>query len=192
MTPSSANSKLKFILALIVVPLIFAMIIGGILAQMFGLFNFAPMARNIPMVGEFVPKEDPDEPMDREEELQRWAEELAAMQEELEEERAELERKERELEELEEELREREADLDAWEADLKAEEETMVAREERLEQLANTFEEMRPADAAEMLENQGNELALEILNRLPNDHKADILTEMDSARAAELTRLLGS
>ena len=189
----SSGTKTKAIVFMIILPLFIALVLGGVLANIFGLIDVNSMARGVPVVGQLVPEpEVKEEPLTREDELDQWAQELSDIKEEIEEERSELVRKERELEELEQSLMEKEARLEEWEQGLTEYEEADIEREERFDRIASTYEEMRPQDAAEILEALEDELVIEILTRLDDSQTARILTEMDAERARELTRLLSS
>ena len=61
-----------------------------------------------------------------------------------------------------------------------------------LKDVAKTYENMKPADAAEVLEKMGDNLdtVAEILKAMKADSRAKIMNEMDPAFAANVTKKL--
>ncbi|MCX7828456.1 MAG: hypothetical protein N2315_04510 [Thermanaerothrix sp.] len=62
--------------------------------------------------------------------------------------------------------------------------------EESLEDVLKTYKDMSPRNAAQILGKMDEDLAVEILSRLPNEQAAKILGRMDADRAARLTERL--
>ena len=63
--------------------------------------------------------------------------------------------------------------------------------EDRLfRQLVNTMQEMSPRNAAQIVEQVRESLAVELLKKLPTDSRSSILAKMDPKKAARLTELM--
>ena len=65
-----------------------------------------------------------------------------------------------------------------------------VAREESARQLARVFSAMRAQDAAAVLEHMSNDEVIDVLRFLNSRAAGAVLSALDDARAAELSREL--
>ncbi len=191
---NNSGDKLRTLLYMVVLPLLFTFIGGIVLAQTFGLINLMDYAREIPVVGDRLPdpEVEPEEKeiIDKEEYLEEKAEELEMLEEELSEREADLEGREESLLGLEEELSEFEEELAERENELDEREERIIAREERIQELADTYEEMGSRAAAEKIIELDDDLVIDIFHEMPTDVKSEILAELDAAVAGRYTRLL--
>lgn len=97
------------------------------------------------------------------------------------------------------------ADLLAREATLRKQEEllaerlaqqpaqdTVSAEEKNIEDLLRTYQEMSPRNAAQIMQDLREDLAVTLLSRMPQDQTAAILAKMDSPKAARLTERLAA
>ncbi|OWZ84229.1 MotE family protein [Natranaerobius trueperi] len=211
MSQNSSGLTTQTLLLIAISILFFMVIMGGVLAQVFGLIDIISYANDVPVIGEVFPETEEDnqdeeddedknsddedkititkEEKEKLDDLESKKEDLSIREEKLEEKEKQLEEKVKELEKSKVEVENREKEL------------TLLKDEnERLETLANTYKEMRAGDAAEILEELAKDdsdlayqqLHIDILRELPTDHKADILTEMDPDRAKEITQQLSS
>lgn len=188
------GDRFRTLIYLIILPLIFALVGGTVLAQTFGLIDLMQYARQVPVVGNFLP--EPDEPekepevVDLEDELERWEAELEEWEKELEEREEEIEQQDDSLLQMEEDLSEFEEELTAWEKDLDEREERIVDKEERIQELADAYEEMSSREAAQKIVQLDDDLAVDILLALPNEARSDILAAVDDEDAGRYTTIL--
>jgi flagellar motility protein MotE (MotC chaperone) len=72
-------------------------------------------------------------------------------------------------------------------------EETTSATEQKLiDQVAKTYQDMSPRNAAQIVEQVTESLAVELLQKLPVDVRGSILGKMDPKKAARLTELMAT
>ncbi|GEM_PF-6525757 len=163
--------------------------------------NIYPYAKSLPYVGKYVEKFTSElrvrfTPIERRRmELEVWARRLRELEEKLKKEvskkEAELEAKIREIEvekaKLEEERR-RLAELTA-----KVSQELSAKRvsEEEAKRLASYYAAMRPSDAAAIISNLDDELAIAILRNLDQERAAKILSSLEPSKAAQLLSKMG-
>ena len=117
--------------------------------------------------------------------------ELDARRVELEQRKSMLERREAEVDKQSKILAERMAELNGLTAklgDLRKDKDTRY--EARLEQLANVYGSMAPNEAAPLIGKLENDVALSLLQRMPEKRMGQILGLMQAERAIELTRHL--
>jgi flagellar motility protein MotE (MotC chaperone) len=60
----------------------------------------------------------------------------------------------------------------------------------RLEEVVSTYTDMEPESAARILSETTTEIAVDILNGVPSEARSEILSFMETEKAAELTELL--
>jgi flagellar motility protein MotE (MotC chaperone) len=129
---------------------------------------------------------------------ERWTKEeakiltaLDARRVELEERGGRLEKREGEFAAKERELAIRLTELKEISEKLKIEREKGdKQRNTQLEQLANVYGSMNPPEAAHLLEQLDIQVALSLVERMPEKRMAQILSLMNAQRALELTNLL--
>jgi flagellar motility protein MotE (MotC chaperone) len=128
----------------------------------------------------------------------RWTKEeakiltaLDARRVELEERSSRLEKREGEFSAKERELAIRLTELKELSEKLKIEREKGdKQRNTQLDQLANVYGSMNPPEAAHLLEQLDIQVALSLVERMPEKRMAQILSLMNAQRALELTNLL--
>lgn len=176
--------------------------------QASGRFDFRPMLfpliPKIPKVGEplasfldIPPEYSLTVEERRKMELDEWERELANMA-------RSLDIRESELDALSEDLSTRESELDGARGELAAKLEALsndmasgggisasaAAGSEEIGDIVKTFEEMSPKNAAAILEKLNPNLAVAVLDGLPEDFRAKALGRMEAAAAAELMEQL--
>ncbi|UMZ73361.1 hypothetical protein [Natranaerofaba carboxydovora] len=189
---NNSGDRLRTLLYMIILPLLFTFIGGIVLAQTFGLINLLDYARAVPVLGERLPEPEPEDPdvIDREEELQIWAEELQQREEDVEAKEEKLEEREEAVLELEEDLTAFEEELKEWEEELDEREEGILDEEERIIELANIYEGMGARQAAEKIVELDDDLVIDMFMHMPTDAKSDILAQLDGDVAGRYSTLL--
>lgn len=180
------NPFLWFLIA-IIIPGIFAIILAYIIFTMAGV-NVGDWLKDkgstVPVVSSFIKSEE--------------QEGLKQMNEKLE---LALEDKEEEIELLTMDVEQLQGTIDQLEKDLlkiekRNEYDAMAENEEKenesvtVKQMAGSFKDMKPEQAALIIERLNNETALAILNAVSNKIRGEILEAMKPEQAAELTELL--
>jgi flagellar motility protein MotE (MotC chaperone) len=128
----------------------------------------------------------------------RWTKEEAKILTALDTRRVELEERGARLEKREGEFAEKERELAVRLTELKdISEKLKIDREKgdkqrstQLDQLANVYGSMNPPEAAHLLEQLDIQVALSLVERMPEKRMAQILSLMNAQRALELTNLL--
>lgn len=116
---------------------------------------------------------------------------LDARRVELETRKGLLDRREAEIQSQMDAMNERLAELKSLTSKLRQQrKEKDVRHEARLEQLANVYGSMAPAEAAPLISKLDTETALALLKRLPGKRLGQVLSQMPSDTAIELTKLL--
>ncbi|QQK76376.1 hypothetical protein HUG15_12945 [Salicibibacter cibarius] len=165
------NGFKRFVL-FIVIPGAFLVIIGAIVLSALGM---NPMEQASTWMSE---EEDRDE---QEPSLAESDEEVANLEEQLQE-------AEDTIEELEDEIEQMEED-EAF-AEASTEELDEADGPEALTRIARVYENMRPGQAAEIMEELTNDEILLHMSEMNDDSRSAILENMDPERAAEITALL--
>ncbi|KUK13718.1 MAG: hypothetical protein H5T91_01105 [Synergistetes bacterium] len=160
-----------------------------------------PYAIKLPYIGKYVERFTSDlrtrfTPIERRRmELETWAKRLRELEEKL---RKELSQKEAELEAEKKKLEEEKAKLEEEKKRLaelmaKATQEFSgkAISEEEARRLASYYAAMRPADAAAIINNLDEDLAVAILKNLDYERAAKILTSLDPNKAARLISKMG-
>ncbi len=174
--------------------ILLSLVIGGIyMLDNMGLIDaektFYTYAEDIPVLNEYLMPSPISEAEYRQERLRE-------RQRELEKKEANLEQKELVLQEKREELEEKQTKLNHQEETLAQRELALAQRrrrfeedEERYKYLARLYASMRPADAAQRIENIKNDkVVIAILRRMEERSASVILSNMNSARVAVITR----
>ncbi len=112
---------------------------------------------------------------------------------ELEERAKRIEKKEEEVEKRDQEFAVRLAELRDLSSRLKlSRDEGARKKSSQLDQLANVYIAMNPKDAADLLAQLDEAIALELLQRMPEKRMGQILPLMSPDRALRITRMLSS
>lgn len=119
--------------------------------------------------------------------IARQEEEIRAKLADLESRAAELRAVEEKLEQREQQLDKRESDLAAWEAQLQA----AQSHRRNVQNLAEIYRGMQPADAARILQELDRQLILDVLAEMDAYEAGQILTILPTNLAASLTEQLG-
>ncbi len=136
-----------------------------------------------------APEEEQEE--DQEEAQEVVEEDISPQMQRLREREAELDRRERNLRQLEEELdrkleelREKQAEVEEMlkEADVK--------RDEKIEHLIDVYSNMQPREAAQVIENLDQEVAVKILSGMRGREAGQILDNIDPQMAARISEQL--
>ncbi|RME60384.1 MAG: hypothetical protein D6780_03485 [Candidatus Dadabacteria bacterium] len=114
--------------------------------------------------------------------------------------RAELEKQRQKLKEKEDELKQQEEELavkfvklsDVLEKLSTIRKKDNKRRESKLTHLASVYGSMHPKEAAKLIAQLDKQMALRLLQRMPEKRIAQILSSMSQEKALELTRLLGA
>lgn len=121
--------------------------------------------------------------------------ELAQWQERLSEKERSLLTRQTEIELISSDLKARNAsmqELEAAKQEAKANTQSTSTEEQRklMNQVAKTYQDMSPRNAARIVEQLPMDLAVELLQKLPIDVRASILARIQPQRAAELTQIM--
>lgn len=160
-----------------------------------------PYASRIPYIGKYVERFTSEmrtrfTPIERRRyELEVWAKRLRELEERLKREIAEreskLEEERRRLEEERNRLEEERRRLAELTESLSKELSGKRISEEEAKRLASYYAAMRPAEAAAILSNLDEDLAIAILRNLDQDKVAKILASLDPGKAAQLISKMG-
>lgn len=193
-------SGFEFVLYIIILPLLFTALLSGIILQFFGFDvtgKIADAARAVPVVGEWLPEEDPDKDLTPEEKLAKakgQVETLEAgktqMQEELAKKDAEIERLNKQIEEMKEKKK-KEAEKAEADANTAAVGTGEVAEEEKqpedpVEVQAKVFAEMSASKAALVMSKLSVTEAKLILAKMTFEEQAAILQNMKPEIAGQI------
>jgi len=129
-----------------------------------------------------------------------WTKEEAKILKSLDARRVELEERSSRLEKREDEFVAKERELAVRFSELKELSEKLKGEREKgdkqrntqLDQLANVYGSMNPPEAAHLLEQLDVQVALSLIERMPEKRMAQILSLMNAQRALELTNLLST
>lgn len=178
-----ATNGFKRFLLLICIPVVLLTVIGSIV---FSLSGISPMeqaratASQLPIVSAWI-SEDNDDDGEETSPLAEKDEEIANLAQQL-------QRAEDTIEELEAEIEQIEDD-EAY-AEASAQELEEAEAPEALTRIARVYENMKPRQAAEIMEELTNEAILLHMSEMNDDGRSVILENMDPERAAEITTLL--
>ncbi|RWZ60491.1 hypothetical protein EQV77_04135 [Halobacillus fulvus] len=181
-TNRSVGSKVQWFFFVIVIPTIFAITLTLVILSAVGINVFEQAekyAANIPGLSQVVSTEEEDAVADVNGQLQ---ETIDTQNEELEVLRAEADSKQATIEEMEQKILVLEAEL-----------ESAVSEEEGpdpMSDLARSFQDMDPEQAAPIVSNMREDLAVQVLEEVPSAERGEILGEMDPEEAANLMTLL--
>jgi len=181
-------SKLEWFFYMILIPALFATLLGGVLLTFLGvdvLGNVLKWANSIPYVEKIIPGEgdetDPEVRATKQlEEMQAKQtaaqQQIAALQEEAEKKDATIQALEQQVENLKKQLEEKQA--------------TKEERQRQYQDLAKMYTNMSAKNAAAIIENLSLEEAVAVLTTMKPQQRAEILAKMDPKQAADISILL--
>jgi flagellar motility protein MotE (MotC chaperone) len=180
-------------LSLFLLCVLIALLIGGALfLDNVGVISLEktlyPKLQKAPVIGKrFAPPEVGFEDVQREE--------LRKLKESLEVKLAEIKELEVKVKQREEELKRKEKQLAALEDDLKQKKEAIRSREEarasreaKIKDLAVYYSNMKPEDAARIMEQMDDLLVVDVLRQMDKTIVAAIFMKMDPKKASEISR----
>lgn len=172
----------------IIIPLIIVIVIISIILGIAG-FNVIDWAKEkgseIPVISNFV---STDEERDASQELERMTTALNSRDEEIEQLNVQISDLEANVTDLEQEILRKEQIIDS--SDTVNAEKEPAETDDRIKEVAKTYEEMKSANAAAILELMEQDEVITILQEMPNDVRGNILQAMDAEKAAKITKLL--
>ncbi|GAB2563516.1 MotE family protein [Gracilibacillus alcaliphilus] len=177
-------------LIVIIVPLLFAIIITVIILAVMGVDvakHTKEALNKVPFIQELVTTDEEAYYENQITQRDRSIEQLETKVEELE---AELGAREDTITGLEEEV----ATLSTETVELNGSEETEEEQEEdqHIKELSKSFLSMKPKEAAPIIENLADDIALPLLNMLDSETRGKIFAQMDVEVAANYASLLAS
>lgn len=183
------GKKLQWFFFVIVIPFVFAITLALIIFTLLG-FNVFEQAEKyaskLPVVSQVVSNEEEnpgEEQVDRTDQLQAS---LADRSAEIKQLQQEVDNKQTTIAELEEQIKE-------LEVELAANSESGEAETNKVTELAVSFQEMDPEEAAPIIGNMNETLAVQVLEEVPGEERGEILGQMEPEKAASLvSSFLGS
>ncbi|MFB6356240.1 MAG: MotE family protein [bacterium] len=143
----------------------------------------------IPYVGDYVSPGPLSKEDYQSERLRRLENQLQKQKERLDKRKKSLKKRARQLKEKQKDLQRRKQQLASRERALLDRRSEHGSRDERYQYLANLYGSMRPADAAERLQNiKRDPVVISILQKMENGAASIILSNMEADRASVLTR----
>ena len=130
--------------------------------------------------------------------IKQWTPEELSFFGKLSDRKKELDQRESELAKLEEELHKRKAELDeklkqleAMRADISKALKTRVANDQqKVDKLVEFYSNMKPQQAAKVIETINEDLAVEVLDKMKKKNAAEIMNMMNAKKARRLSELL--
>lgn len=182
-------SKWEWIFYMIVIPALFASLLGGVLLSLLGvdvIGKVLHVGNAIPYVEQIVPGEN-----------EKPAETKKTEQNQLSTLQAELTKNKQSSEALQEEVAKKDATIQAMQKQVvdlqKVMEDKRTTDEERQKQyqdLAKIYTTMSTKNAAAIIENLTKEEAVTVLAKMKPDQRAGILEKMDPKKAADISILI--
>lgn len=186
---NKANPILWFLFA-IVIPLIVMLVLIYTILLLAGIdVNgwLKNTGQKIPVVSSMITTEEEKSYAELEEEYVALQEEHLSTKETL---QSEIDAYEEIIEKLEDEIEKLEAKLDFDEEQAEEDGKLEASETDMVKKLAASFKSMKPKQAALIIADLDQNIAIEILNTLSNDVRGKILEAMEPKVAAELTELL--
>ncbi|MCL2146922.1 MAG: hypothetical protein FWH52_03845 [Synergistaceae bacterium] len=191
------RSKFKylFLLILLLSGVITGMHVGGYIDVRPYVWELSP---KIPFIGDYL-VEYLDVPEiytltvaeRRKLELQQWQDRLDIKEKELMAMSRQSELLSSDIEQRRQRINKQEADLLEKEKDVRVSEAT-AEEAELIRELTNTYRDMSPRRAAQIMAQLPNSLAVDMMKKLPQDTRASILEKMDPVKAARITEDLAN
>ncbi|AXF55130.1 MotE family protein [Salicibibacter kimchii] len=172
----------KRLLLFLVLPGAILVVIGGIFLSVLGLSPMEQLRTTVaqwPLVSTWI-SEDEDDGAEHESFLTEKDEEIVHLEQQLQQAQDTIDELDEEIEQMEED--------ETFEAS--AEELDEAEAPEELTRIARVYENMRPGQAAEIMEELTNDEVLQHMAEMNDDSRSTILANMDPERAAEITSLL--
>ena len=186
-------SKLEWFFYMILIPALFASLLGGVLLSFLGvnvLGNVLQWANSIPYVEKMIPDEYASGEAETAEPEEKASQLLAEMQ-------AEQAARLQQIASLQEETQKKDAAIQALEKQVqdlnKLLEEKRASEAERQQQyqdLAKVYTTMSAKNAAAIIQNLSLEESVAVLTMMKPQQRADILAKMDPKQAADISILL--
>lgn len=184
-------SKWEWFFYMIVIPALFASLLGGVLLSFLGvnvLGNVLQWANSIPYVEKIIPDEyvtapDVDETENLNQQLARLQAEQADSQQMIATLQGEAEKKDAMIQALEKQVQ----DLNKLLEDKRASE---AERQQQYQDLAKVYTTMSAKNAAAIIQNLSVEEAVAVMTKMRPQERADILAKMDPKQAADISILL--
>lgn len=179
-------SRIEWFMYIIILPLIFTMILSGIILHFLG-FNVIDTALN---VGHKVPglaSVLPEKKSDQKESIESVQTNLKEKSKELKDSQAEIEKLEADLLQKDKEIEQLTSQIDKLEEGLKDKKVTDEERINKVRELAKLYGGMSPGKAAPILEKLTLTEAATILQQMNNSEKTAILAKLNPEFAADVT-----
>lgn len=130
--------------------------------------------------------------------VKQWSQEELSFFSKLNDRKRELDMREADLARLEEELQKRKSELDARLKALEAMraeisqtlKSRVTADQEKVDKLVQFYSNMKPQQAAKVMESLNEDLAVEILDKMKKKSAADVLNMMNAKKAQRLSEML--
>lgn len=185
-------NPLTWFLIAIVIPVVFAIILAYIIFSMAGVDAAAwvkDKVSTVPVVSSLVTTEEEKNYQEKNEKLQLAIDEKDNEVEQL---TADVESLENVIEQLEKEVLKLKKSADVSNEDLDSDSPDGEGNNENdsLKQTSQTFKDMDPKQAAQIIQRLKKESALSVLDNLSNKVRGKIFEEMEPEKAAELTQSL--
>lgn len=185
-------NPLTWFLIAIVIPVVFAIILAYIIFSMAGVDAAARVkdkVSTVPVVSSLVTTEEEKNYQEKNEKLQLAIDEKDNEVEQL---TADVESLENVIEQLEKEVLKLKKSADVSNEDLDSDSPDGEGNNENdsLKQTSQTFKDMDPKQAAQIIQRLKKESALSVLDNLSNKVRGKIFEEMEPEKAAELTQSL--
>jgi len=186
-----AYSKWEWFFYMILIPALFATLLGGVLLTLLGVNvvgKALAWANTIPYVETIVPdtavdsaQADPE--ADLEKQVVTLQTELAKNKQTIDAFQTETQKKDATIQALQKQV----GDLQKMLEDKRSTEEE---RQQQYAELAKLYTTMSPKDAAAIIENLSMEESVTVLTKMRPEQRADILSKMDAKKAADISILL--
>ncbi|KHE73295.1 magnesium transporter MgtE N-terminal domain-containing protein [Halobacillus sp. BBL2006] len=178
------GSKLQWFFFGIVIPTVFAATLALIVFTLLGINVFEQAekyANQVPGLSKIVSTSVEKEEVVKEEQLQAT---IANGEAQIEQLQSEVESKQAVIQDMEQQIVQLEADLKA------SNESKTENKQDASENLAISFEEMDPEEAAPIVEEMDKALAVKMLAQVPDEERGEILGKMDPEIAAGIASSL--
>ncbi|MCA0983327.1 hypothetical protein LCL89_04595 [Halobacillus yeomjeoni] len=180
------GSKLQWFFFVVIIPIVFAITLALIVFTLMGVNVFEQAekyANKVPGLSQVVNTEAEEEQTREKDRLQAKIANNEAQIEELE---GTVASKEAKIDELKQQIVKLEADLrTATEAGEEDKE-----KDQRVTELAVSFEEMKPEEAATIIESMNQSLAVQVLEKVTSEERGEILGKMNPETAAGIASLI--
>ncbi len=184
----------QVLVSLLLILVLFGLLISGLfMMDRFGLLDaksriYAAL-KPVPYVGEYLAPSPVSRIAYRSERLRKLQQQLDRRERQLQQRRNSLNQEAQELRAKESRLQRLEREIQQRESALLDRKQRFEDREERYQYLANLYSSMRPEDAAQRLGNiQDDAIVIAVLRRMETRSSSIILSNLDPARAADVTR----